>query len=86
MTQPHEHAAVKLVDDFEVTLLQIKSKGETFSDHALCLFRAFTTSHDSIFNNYIQTFKDQWDDGEGITGIVDKACTKLHMRQEFGRV
>jgi len=62
----YEHDVVKLVDDFEQTLVQIKSKGETFSDRALCLFKVFATSHDRIFKNYVQTFKDKWDDGKDI--------------------
>ena len=55
------------MDDFEATLAQRDSKGETFSDHALCLFKAFATSHDPIFKTYVQTFKAKWDVGEDAT-------------------
>jgi len=61
------HDIAKLVDDFEETLVQIESKGETFSDHVLLLFKAFATSHHNpIYKNYVQTFKDTWDDGKDI--------------------
>ena len=82
----YEHDVVKLMDDFEATLAQIESKGETFSDHTLCLFKAFATSHDPIFKNYVQTFKDKWDDGEDITWTVlaEKAMQKYKALHEAG--
>jgi len=53
----YEYDVIKLVDDFEATMVQIETKGETFSDHALCLLKAFATSHDPIFKRYVQTIK-----------------------------
>ena len=81
----YEHDVIKLMDDFEATLAQIESKGETFSDHALCLIKAFA-SHDPIFKNYVQTFKDKWDDGEDIawTILAEKAMQKYKALHEAG--
>ena len=74
------------MDDFEAMLAQIESKGETFSDHTLCLFKAFAMSHDPIFKNYVQTFKDKWDDGEDIawTVLTEKAMQKYKALHEAG--
>jgi len=82
----YEHDMIKLMDDFEATLVQIQSKGEQFSNHTLCLFKAFETSHDPIFNNYIQTFKDKWNDGEDInwTVLADKAIQRYKALCEAG--
>jgi len=82
----YEHDMIKLMDDFEATLVQIQSKGEQFSNHTLCLFKAFETSHDPIFNNYIQTFKDKWNDGEDInwTVLADKAIQRYKELCEAG--
>ena len=77
---------IKLMDDFEATLVQIESKGEQFNDHTLCLFKAFETSHDPIFKNYIQTFKDKWDNGKDIdwTILADKVIQKYKALCEAG--
>jgi len=57
-----------MIDDFEVMLSQIESKGEMFNEHLMCLFKAFETSHDPVFKNYVQPFKDKWDNGENCNG------------------
>ena len=42
--------------------------------------------HDPIFKNYIQTFKDKWDDGKDINWIIlaDKAIQKYKALHEAG--
>jgi len=82
----YEHDIVKLMDDFKQTLAQIESRGEMFSEHALCLFKAFATSHDPIFKNYIQTFKDKWGDGRNIDWIIlaEKVVQKYKALCEAG--
>ena len=81
----YEHDIVKLMDDFKQTLAQIESRGEMFSEHALCLFKAFATSHEPIFKNYVQTFKDKWD-GKDInwTVLAEKAVQKYKALHEAG--
>ena len=82
----YEHDVVKLMDNFEQTLAQIESKDETVSNHTLCLFKAFATSHEPIFKNYVQTFKDKWDDGEDIdwSVLAEKAVQKYKALCEAG--
>ena len=59
-------------------LSQIESKGETFNEHLMCLFKAFETSHDPVFKNYVQTFKDKWEDGENLMDCASKKYKSLH--------
>ena len=44
----YEHDVVKLLDDFEQTLVQIESKGETFSNHMPCAFLRHSQHHTTL--------------------------------------
>lgn len=76
-----------LIDDFNATLTQIESKGERFTEQLECLFKAFRTAHDQEFLNYIQKFKDDWDEGKDIAWqmLSDKAVAKYKSRVEEGK-
>jgi len=74
----YDYDVEKMVNDFTSTLAQIESKGETFMEQLMCLFKVFETLHDQIFKNYIQSMKDKWEDGENIewTNLIDQASEK----------
>ena len=80
------HNVLKMMDDFTATLTQIELKGGTFTKQLMCLFKAFETSHDHMFKNYIQSFKDTWEDGDELdwTTLLDRVGEKCKSLHEAG--
>ena len=74
------HNFIDMIDDMASNHNQIPEAGSTNEDYLMQLFEALLTTHNTIYDNFIQAEKNKWELGDDYISdnLIEVATTKCN--------
>ena len=75
-----DHNVINMLDDMASNYNRILELGSTHEDYLMQLFEALLTTHNTIYENFIQAEKNKWELGDDYTSdnLIEVATTKYN--------